>query len=112
MTNTIAIVGSPTALGGHFGGMEQGPSELRQAGLIDRLRSRPGLAGATLTDDGDAPNEPGWAPDPDPVMKNRQLIIDYPRLRRNGFRCAVGCQLLMRALKQAASMVCAPSPNR
>jgi Arginase/agmatinase/formimionoglutamate hydrolase, arginase family len=81
MTNTIAIVGSPTALGGHFGGMERGPAELRQAGLIDRLRSRPGLAGATFIDHGDAPNDPGWAPDPDPVMKNRQLIIDYlPRL--------------------------------
>lgn len=81
MTNTIAIVGSPTALGGHFGGMERGPAELRAAGLIDRLRSRPGLAGATFIDHGDAPNDPGWAPDPDPVMKNRQLIIEYlPRL--------------------------------
>jgi arginase len=81
VTNTIAIVGSPTALGGHFAGMDRGPETLRQAGLIDRLRSRPGLAGATYVDRGDAPNEPGWAADPDPVMKNRQLIIDYlPRL--------------------------------
>jgi arginase len=77
VTNTIAIVGSPTALGGHFAGMERGPAELRAAGLMDRLRSRPGLAGATFIDHGDAPNDPGWAPDPDPVMKNRQLIIDY-----------------------------------
>lgn len=77
MTDTIAIVGSPTALGGHFGGMERGPTELRAAGLIDRLRARPGLAGTTFVDHGDAPNDPGWAPDPDPVMKNRQLIIDY-----------------------------------
>jgi arginase len=64
-------------LGGHFGGMERGPADLRRAGLIDRLRSRPGLAGATFVDHGDAPNDPSWAPDPDPVMKNRQLIIDY-----------------------------------
>ena len=77
MSGTIAIVGSPTALGGHFGGMERGPAELRAAGLIDALRSRPGLSGATFVDHGDAPNDPGWAPDPDPVMKNRQLIIDY-----------------------------------
>jgi arginase len=76
-SSRIAIVGSPTALGGHFGGMERGPAELRRAGLVDRLRSRLGLAGAMLVDHGDVPNDPGWAPDPDPVMKNRQLIIDY-----------------------------------
>lgn len=57
--------------------MEHGPSELRAGGLFDRLRARPGLAGATFVDHGDVPNDPGWAPDPDPVMKNRQLIIDY-----------------------------------
>jgi arginase len=77
VTNTIAIVGSPTALGGHFAGMDLGPETLRQARLIDRLRSLPGLEGSTFVDYGDAPNDPGWAPDPDPVMKNRQLIIDY-----------------------------------
>jgi len=77
VTDTIAIVGSPTALGGHFAGMDRGPAELRRAGLVDRLRSLPGLADATFIDHGDALNESGWAPDPDPVMKNRQLIIDY-----------------------------------
>jgi arginase len=76
VTNTIAIVGSPTALGG-FGGMERGPSELRASGLLDRLSSRPRLRAAELVDHGDAPIEAGWAPDPDPVMKNRQRIIDY-----------------------------------
>ncbi len=76
-SSQIAIVGSPTALGGHFAGMERGPADLRGAGLIDRLRSRPSLTGAIFVDHGDAPNDPGWAPDPDPVMKNRQLIIDY-----------------------------------
>ena len=81
MTDTIAIVGSPTALGGHFAGMDRGPEALRQGGLVDRLRSRPGLAGATFIDHGDAPIESGWAPDDDPVMKNRQRIIEYlPRL--------------------------------
>ena len=76
-TSTIAIIGSPTALGGHFGGMEPGPADLRRGGLTDRLRARPGLAATTFVDHGDAPNDPGWAPDPDPAMKNRQLIIDY-----------------------------------
>ena len=42
---------------------------------------RTGLAGATLVDAGDAPNDPGWAPDPDPHAKNRALICAYlPRL--------------------------------
>jgi len=73
----IAIVGSPTALGGHFAGMERGPAELRAAGLLDRLYDRPRLVDATFVDHGDVPNDPGWEPDPDPVMKNRQAIIDY-----------------------------------
>jgi len=77
----IAIVGSPTALGGHFAGMERGPAALRDAHLLDRLRKAPGLAGATFVDHGDVPNEPGWAADPDPVMKNRERIIEYlPRV--------------------------------
>lgn len=81
MLDPIAIVGSPTALGGHFGGMERSPEALRRAGLLDRLRSQPGLAAATLVDHGDAPNEPGWAADPDPRAKNRALIAGYlPRL--------------------------------
>ena len=80
-SNAIAIVGSPTALGGHFGGMERGPEALRGARVVERLRARAGLAGATIVDHGDAPNDPGWAPDPDPIMKNRDRIIAYlPRL--------------------------------
>lgn len=75
----IAIVGSPTALGGHFAGMERGPAELRAAGLLDRLYDQPRLVDATFVDHGDVPNDPGWAPDPDPVMKNRELIINYLR---------------------------------
>jgi arginase len=82
VTAGIAIVGSPTALGGHFAGMEQGPEALRRGGLIAGLGGRPGLAGATIVDHGDVSNDPGWAPDDDPRAKNRGLIAAYlPRLR-------------------------------
>lgn len=83
MTESPAIVvaGSPTALGGHFPGMERGPAELRSRGLLERLAARPGFAGAPLQDHGDASNEPGWAADPDPRMKNHGRLVDYlPRL--------------------------------
>ena len=73
----ILMAGSPTALGGHFAGMEQGPGELRAHGLLERLSARPGLASAEFRDHGDTANEPGWAPDPDPRMKNRQRLIEY-----------------------------------
>jgi arginase len=77
----IAIVGSPTALGGHFPGMERGPAALRAARIMDRLGSRGGLSGLSLIDHGDVPNEPGWMIDRDPLMKNRDRIIEYlPRL--------------------------------
>jgi arginase len=81
MTDTIAIVGSPTALGGHFGGMDQGPAALRAAGLVDRLRALDAFGSTTFVDHGDAPNDPGWARDDHPTMKNRDRIIEYlPRL--------------------------------
>jgi arginase len=81
MAGSIVAVGSPTALGGHFAGMERTPGELRRLGLERRLRARPGLAGVELRDAGDAPNDPGWAPDDDPRAKNRQRICAYlPRL--------------------------------
>jgi arginase len=77
----IAIAGSPTALGGHFAGMERTPAELRRRGLLQRLAARPGLAGANWHDVGDAANDPGWAADTDPRAKNRALIDSYlPRL--------------------------------
>ena len=79
--SSIAILGSPTALGGHFAGMEQGPAALRGARVLERLRAKPGFAGTNFVDLGDVPNDPGWAPDPDPIMKNRDRIIEYlPRL--------------------------------
>ncbi len=77
----IVVVGSPTALGGHFGGMERTPGELRALDVVGRMRRRPRLAGASIRDAGDAPNDPGWAPDPDPRAKNRALVCAYlPRL--------------------------------
>jgi arginase len=74
---TIVIAGSPTALGGHFGGMERGPALLRELGLRDRLAARPGLAGTTWLDHGDAANDPGWLADPDPRAKNVDRIVAY-----------------------------------
>jgi arginase len=84
VTDTIAIIGSPTALGGHFAGMEQGPGALRSARVLDRLHARSGLAGTSIVDHGDVLNDPGWVEDPDPLMKNRDRIIAYlPRLTAN-----------------------------
>ena len=71
------IAGSPTALGGHFGGMERAPRMLRDLGLRDRLAARPGLAGMDWLDHGDASNDPGWVDDPDPRAKNLDLICAY-----------------------------------
>ncbi len=77
----IVVAGSPTALGGHFAGMDRGPVELRARGLLERLAAEPAFSGTSFRDHGDAPNDPGWAPDPDPRMKNRALLLDYlPRL--------------------------------
>ncbi|HSL76656.1 MAG TPA: arginase family protein, partial [Candidatus Limnocylindrales bacterium] len=74
---TIVIAGSPTALGGHFGGMERAPGLLRDLGLHGRLAARPGLAGFGWLDHGDAANDPGWVDDPDPHAKNLDLICSY-----------------------------------
>jgi arginase len=74
---TIVIAGSPTALGGHFGGMERAPALLRGLGLRDRLAARPGLAGVTWLDHGDAANDPGWVADADPRAKNLEPIAAY-----------------------------------
>jgi len=81
MARTIVIAGSPTALGGHFGGMERSPAALRAAGLAQRLSEDPALERVAWQDAGDAPNDPGWLPDPDPRAKNREAIVAYlPRL--------------------------------
>jgi len=81
MAGPIVMVGSPTALGGHFPGMERTPAELRRLGLERRLRNQPGFAEVSLRDAGDAVNDPGWAPDDDRRAKNRALVRAYlPRL--------------------------------
>jgi len=74
---TIVICGSPTALGGHFGGMERAPTLLRGLGLRDRLAARPGLADMTWLDHGDAANDPGWIADPHPRAKNLDRLVAY-----------------------------------
>src|SRR4029078_1957852 len=48
VADTIAILGSPTALGGHFAGMDQGPSALRGVNLVERLRAPEGLVRGPL----------------------------------------------------------------
>jgi arginase len=80
-TRSIVVVGSPTALGGHFGGMERSPRDLRRLGVLDRIRTRPRVAAAVLRDAGDVPNDPGWAADDDSRARNRALICAFlPRL--------------------------------
>jgi arginase len=51
MAVSIAAIGVPSALGGVPLGAEQGPAELRERGLFDRLRAR----GIDVTDFGDVP---------------------------------------------------------
>ncbi|MDQ2965763.1 MAG: arginase family protein [Chloroflexota bacterium] len=81
MAGRIVMIGSPTALGGHFDGMERTPVELRALGVEGRLRARPRLAGVDLRDAGDVDYRPGWAPDADSRAKNRERICAYlPRL--------------------------------
>jgi arginase len=82
MSGLIVIVGVPTALGGHLSGMELTPAGLRDLGLVERLRSREGLAGVEIRDAGDLHIEPGFRPDPDPRAKNRAAICEFlPRER-------------------------------
>ena len=82
MAAPIAIVGVPTALGGHLSGMEFAPAGLRALGLVGLLRAAPGLAGVEVRDAGDVAIEPGFRPDPDPRAKNRAEICEFlPRER-------------------------------
>lgn len=78
----VAIVGVPTALGGHLAGMELTPGGLRSLGLLERLRARPGLEVFDLRDAGDLTIAPGFRPDPDHRAKNRAAICEFlPRER-------------------------------
>ncbi len=82
MHDVVAIVGVPTALGGHLSGMELTPGGLRAAGLVAALRARPGLGTTDLFDAGDLAIEPGFQPDPDPRAKNQAAIAEFlPRAR-------------------------------
>ena len=80
MTASIALIGVPTALGGHLAGMELAPAGLRQLGLVERLRAR--VPDAAIVDAGDLSIEPGFRPDDDPRAKNRGLVAEFlPRER-------------------------------
>jgi arginase len=88
VTEWIVILGVPTALGGHVAGMELAPQGMRDLGLLDQLRARPGLADTELRDAGDLRIEPGFNADDDPRAKNRARICEF--LPHEGLRVAAG----------------------
>jgi arginase len=90
MADTIALLGVPTALGGHLAGMELAPRGLRELGLLDALEARPGLAGVPIDDVGDLSIEPGFRADPDPRAKNRSLIAAFLPRQRDAVADALG----------------------
>ena len=90
MTASIALLGVPTALGGHLAGAERTPAGLRALGILERLQARPGLAGARIDDVGDLPIEPGFVADPDPRAKNRARICEFLPRERDAVVAAVG----------------------
>jgi arginase len=77
VSGPIVILGVPTSLGGHLSGMELTPRGLRDLGLEQRLRTRPGLSGVPMADMGDLDIDPGFAPDSDPRAKNRARICEF-----------------------------------
>jgi arginase len=83
VSGPLVLVGVPTALGGHLGGMEKTPAGLRNLGILDRLRSRPGLVDTPIVDAGDVPIEPGFVADPDPRAKNRERIASFLPVERD-----------------------------
>ena len=86
MRGPIAIVGVPTALGGHLPGMERTPAGLRDLGLLDRLRARPGLAGVDVRDAGDLAIEPGFRPDDDPGRRTARRSATSCRASATSWR--------------------------
>jgi arginase len=87
MTASIALLGVPTALGGHLAGMELAPGGLRALGIVDGLTTR---LGNTVDDSGDLPIEPGFRPDDDPRAKNRKLICEFLPRERDAVAAALG----------------------
>jgi len=83
MADQIALVGVPTALGGHLPGMELAPAGIRELGLVDRLAGK-------IVDAGDVEIEPGFRPDDDPRAKNRDLICKFLPLERGLVARAIG----------------------
>jgi arginase len=82
MDSPIAMIGVPTALGGHLSGMERTPAGMRALGIVERLVVRPGLADVRVHDAGDVSISPGYLPDDDPRAKNRAAICAFlPRER-------------------------------
>ena len=80
MSDSIVVVGVPTALGGHLSGMEHAPREVREGGLLDRLSAATNAA--QIVDAGDVHIDPGFRPDDDPRAKNRSQICEFlPRER-------------------------------
>jgi arginase len=62
--------------------MELAPAGLRALGLVERIRERPGLAGAEVRDAGDLDIRPGFQPDDDRRARNRAAICAFlPRER-------------------------------
>jgi arginase len=73
MTGQVTVIGVPTALGGHLGGMERSPVRLRDLGLVARLAAQD----VDARDAGDLSIEPGFHPDTDPRAKNRDRIAEF-----------------------------------
>ena len=84
MAGQIALVGVPTALGGHLSGMELAPAGLRQLGLVERF------TGGAIADAGDVEIGPGFRTDDDPRAKNRGLICEFLPRQRDLVARAVG----------------------
>ncbi len=83
MRGSIAMLGVPTALGGHLSGMERTPAGLRAAGLVEAIRGREALRDVDVRDMGDVPIDPGFRPDPDPRAKNRAAIAAFLPVERD-----------------------------
>ena len=89
MTGPIALVGVPTALGGHLPGMDRTPSRLRAARLVRALADGQALGGAMVRDAGDVPVEPGFREDPDGRAKNRAFVAAMLERERDTVRAAL-----------------------
>lgn len=75
MVATLRVLGVPTSMGAFAPGQEDAPAALRQAGLLDQLRS----AGVAVDDVGDLPRQ-RWTPDAGhPDAQNVAAVADITR---------------------------------